>query len=161
VRQVVLTTNTHGLFEPLQCPGEIPLTQRQQASAPRGKHQTCRVCDGLGNLEPVFPEPPACGKAAEFGVTVRQLGTGKHRRHHDFLQTLITPLAFQEGRSVMIAVKSLTIFALCLQGYAEVLTCQRCHKDVFTGRGHGKGTLRRSHSLVVGAHVIIIDGQQA
>ena len=45
---------------------------------------------------------------------------------------------------MMIAVNSLTIFALCLQGYAEVLTCQRCHKDVFTGRGQGQGTVAPS-----------------
>ena len=55
-REVRVLTEVHGLFEPGECSGQIPLAQAQQANAPRGVHAAREVIHGLGNPESFVPE---------------------------------------------------------------------------------------------------------
>ena len=87
-REVRVLTEVHGLFEPGECSGNIPLAQAQQANAPRGVHAAREVIHGLGNPESLRPRglSPQRTSLARHGTRrgrrgrARQAGTPESKR---------------------------------------------------------------------------------
>jgi hypothetical protein len=68
-RKVHVLTETHGLFEEGESPGQIALAQGELTKPPIGKHEATRVSNLLSNPEPFFSEGTAFSERAQLGMT--------------------------------------------------------------------------------------------
>ena len=114
----------------------------------------------LGNPQPFFPKGPALGERAELGMAPGEPGTGAHGGQDDLTEALAAPRPVEGRHGLPEAVDRLTIVALGVVGYAEVVVRQRVQDDLPAGRGERKGALGSGDGLVIRAPEGEMDGQK-
>jgi hypothetical protein len=110
------------------------------------------MINGLGNPEPFFPESETFGERSKFGMARGKNGTGEHRGQQINTEALVLPRPLEGCHGLPEAVDRLTIVALVMVGYAQVLVRQRVQDTIAASRGKREGALGDSNGLVICAH---------
>src|SRR5262249_52777182 len=157
-RVVRVLTDTHGPFEPGECPAQVALAEGQTTDPPRGHHEARGMSHRLSDPAPFVPEGPTLGEGAQLGMTPGKQGIGLHEViglhewHGSLAQALAVPRLVEGYHGLLEASYRPTIVALHLVDMTEAHVRQRLQDDLTAGCGERQSRLSGSASLIIRAH---------